>query len=432
MTLITTNHRNMAYYPQQCDSYFVECDGDRGRRYRDLIREEERQAKRSVQVAIAEHLSNVDSNEYRSDHLRAMEKMEVSAQKQKAFAWPLSSCRHQLETLPDVANIDIQTEIQWYMRPYLLDFLIEANTAFGLLPETLFLTINVLDRYCSRRIVYKKHYQLVGCSALLIASKYGDRKDRVPTIRELKGMCCGLYEDNMFTQLEWHVLQTLNWAIGHPSIDNFLQLAVEHVQYDPEVEHMANYISEMALFQKEFVSKRPSNMARASLALARCILNRPQELNTVWAGQFDSQTLVALSQELHRPSAILSRKYASAPLSRVSITLDDFVTQQAALSKFNNTPPTPPAVDTCSDVFEKSGYGQGPATADKKANVPSYNNGCPTPPDTPTNQEYFSKPVPMRTQYPPTPSSIPQHTFNPQVTLPPFSTFAARSCTAVY
>ena len=68
----------MAYYPQQCDSYFVDCDGDRGRRYRDLLREEERQAKRSVQVAIAEHLSNIDSKEYRSDHLRAMEEMEVS------------------------------------------------------------------------------------------------------------------------------------------------------------------------------------------------------------------------------------------------------------------------------------------------------------------------------------------------------------------
>ena len=418
----------MAYYPQQCDSYFVDCDGDRGRRYRDLLREEERQAKRSVQVAIAEHLSNIDSNEYRSDHLRAMEEMEVSSISTLCILGPFTYC-YQLETLPDVANIDIQTEIQWYMRPYLLDFLIEAHAAFGLLPETLFLTINILDRYCSRRIVYKKHYQLVGCSALLIASKYGDRKDRVPTIRELKGMCCGLYEEDMFTQMEWHVLQTMNWVIGHPSIDNFLQLAVEHVQYDPEVEHMANYISEIALFQKDFVSKRPSDMARASLALARCILNRPQEMNTAWAGQFDSQTLVALSQELHRPSTILSRKYASAHLSRVSITLADFVASQIAL---NNAPPTPPAIDTSVNVFEKSGFANPPVTPDKNGSWPSYNNGCPTPPDTPTNQEHFSKPVPMRTQYPFTPSSVPQKRFNPKVTLPPFSTFAARSCTEVY
>ena len=196
------------------------------------------------------------------------------------------------------------------MRPYLLDFLIEAHTAFGLLPETLFLTINLLDRYCSRRVVYKKHYQLVGCSALLIASKYGDRKDRVPTIKELKSMCCALYDDDMFTQMEWHVLQTLDWTVGHPTIDSFLQLALEHIPYDPEVEHMACYISEIAMFQKEFVSKPPSDMARTSLALARCILARPQAPHAEWAAQYNPQTLVMLSQSLHRPSAVLSRKYA--------------------------------------------------------------------------------------------------------------------------
>jgi hypothetical protein len=69
----------------------------------------------------------------------------------------------------------MQREIQWFMRPYLIDFLIEAHSAFSLLPETLFLTVNLLDRYCSKRVVYKQHYQLVGCAALLIAAKYGDK-----------------------------------------------------------------------------------------------------------------------------------------------------------------------------------------------------------------------------------------------------------------
>ena len=110
------------------------------------------------------------------------------------------------------------------MRPYLLDFLVEAHAAFQLLPETLFLAVNLLDRYCSRRVVYKRHYQLVGCAALLISAKYGDKKDRVPTVRELKSMCCALYDDEMFTQMEWHVLQTLNWAVGHTTVDAFLQM----------------------------------------------------------------------------------------------------------------------------------------------------------------------------------------------------------------
>ncbi len=293
--------------------------------------------------------------------------------------------------MPDVASIDIQTEIQWFMRPYLLDFLIEAHTAFGLLPETLFLTINLLDRYCSKRVVYKKHYQLVGCSALLIASKYGDRKDRVPTIKELKNMCCSLYDDDMFTQMEWHVLQTLDWTIGHPTIDSFLQLALENI-YDREVEHLATYISEIAMFQKEFVSKRPSDMARTSLALARCILSRPQALHGEWAAQYDPQTLVTLSQQLHQPSTVLSRKYATAQLSRVSSILDDFLARHASIARGYAAPLTPPA-ETSTESLRHQIPAKGiPVTPTKPQFHPNVNNGCPTPPITPTNDQYFAGP----------------------------------------
>jgi cyclin B len=40
------------------------------------------------------------------------------------------------------------------------------------MPETLFLTTNVMDRYLNTEIVERKNLQLVGMTALLIASKY--------------------------------------------------------------------------------------------------------------------------------------------------------------------------------------------------------------------------------------------------------------------
>ncbi|PNP44444.1 hypothetical protein TGAMA5MH_03790 [Trichoderma gamsii] len=86
------------------------------------------------------------------------------------------------ETSPDVDLIDKQPDIEWDTRPHLINFLIEAHAAFALLPETLFLAVNLLDRYCSRRVVYGRQYLLVGCAALLIAAKYNDKKDRVPKI----------------------------------------------------------------------------------------------------------------------------------------------------------------------------------------------------------------------------------------------------------
>ena len=235
--------------------------------------------------------------------------------------------------MPDIQSIEIQTEIQWFMRPYLLDFLLEAHHAFQLLPETLHLAVNLLDRYCSRRVVYKRHYQLVGCAALLIAAKYGDRKERVPTIRELKSMCCSLYDDDMFTQMEWHVLQTLNWIVGHPTVTSFLELALTEVSFDPELEHMSWYITELALYHKDFIPVRPSVMARSALALARCILARPQSRFSDWSARYDSQVVLNLSNYLNQPSQALLRKYQSPHLSSVSTTIEVFLHHQAMLAQ---------------------------------------------------------------------------------------------------
>lgn len=298
------------------------------------------------------------------------------------------------------------------MRPYLLDFLIEAHTAFDLLPETLFLAINLLDRYCSRRVVYKRHYQLVGCSALLIAAKYGDRKENVPTIRELKKMCCSLYDEEMFTQMEWHVLQTLQWVIGHPTIDNFHQLALEGFEYDAEVEHMATYISEIAMFHKEFIAKRPSDMARSSLALARCILNRAMPVQSDWSSKYDSQTLITLSQQLHRPSTVLHRKYSSPRLARVSGILEEFLARQASIARCNvAAPPTPP-YEVSNNPLTKSGISNTPVMGQQ---LPNAMNGQLTPPITPTNVENFpTYGAGVGAYRPMTPSSSGHHTQMPR------------------
>lgn len=355
-------HRPSSSY-QPCDSFFVETYDD-FRVPRMDPKEHARLIARERQYAIADELSKLTSDELREDIVSHMLDMEAT-------------------TLPDVESIDIQTEIQWFMRPYLLDFLIEAHTAFQLLPTTLFLTINLLDRYCSKRVVYKRHYQLVGCAALLIAAKYGDKKDRVPTIKELKSMCCSLYDDDMFIQMEWHVLQTLGWTIGHPTVDSFLQVAVMDSPYEPEVEHLALYILEIALFHREFVSKPPSDLARASLALSRCILNRPQPRHTEWAAQYDSMTLVGLSQQLHQPSQVLARKYSSAHYSRVSKLLEQFLARQASISSY--TPPSPP-----SEVSAESK----PYNGDIGLATPQKNNhlsdmaGYLTPPITPENEAF--------------------------------------------
>ncbi|KAI9755463.1 MAG: hypothetical protein M1815_004960 [Lichina confinis] len=288
------------------------------------LRDRARLIARERQLAIADDMNDAVVDTYMDDIRQHLEEME-------------------LVTLPDVASIDLQCEIRWYMRPFLLDFLIEAHAAYTLRPQTLFLAVNLMDRYCSTRVVFKRHYQLLGCAALLVAAKFGDRKDRVPTLDDLQSLCCSTYDHGMFLQLEWHLLQTVDWVIGHPTVDAFLMMATADAEYDPELEHMALYIAEMAMFSRDFVSVLPSVMARTTLAMANMILGRPHGAQNAWAAEYDQYLLYSLSHNLERPSLALSRKYASPMFSSVAVTLEGFMAHQAALAEAQAGPAQPAA-----------------------------------------------------------------------------------------
>ena len=284
------------------------------------------------------------------------------------------------------------------MRPYLLDFLIEAHAAFRLLPETLHLAINLLDRYCSKRVVYKRHYQLVGCASLFIAAKYGDKKEKVPTVRELKSMCCSLYDDEMFIQMEWHVLQTLDWTVGAPTIDGFLQIALGEHRHDIELQHMAWFLCEIALFHKAFVSCLPSVLARSALALARLILGRQKADEYSWAATFDPLVMVSLSQHLQGPSQVLSHKYGSSQFSFVSNTLKELLDRQAAMAR-GYAPLTPPC-----EVKSERYYSNTPQTPQKPRFPGMAPEGVLTPPITPNGECFVGPDKYLPSQYPPTPT----------------------------
>ena len=185
----------------------------------------------------------------------------------------------QTKTMANAELIDQQPELRWHMRSYLVDFLVEIHLQHRLRPETLYLALNIVDRYISKRIVFKKHYQLVGCAALWIAAKFEDAKDRVPTLPELVEMCCNAYDEKAFVQMERHVLQTIQWAVGHPSAEAWLRLAcVTGSLEDARTQHLARFLMELTLFHREFIQFYASDLSLASLLLARHMLGKSRRV----------------------------------------------------------------------------------------------------------------------------------------------------------
>ena len=58
------------------------------------------------------------------------------------------------------------------MRAILMSWLIEVHLKYQLQPETLYITVNLIDRYCQKKRVPRSEYQLLGVGAMLVACKY--------------------------------------------------------------------------------------------------------------------------------------------------------------------------------------------------------------------------------------------------------------------
>lgn len=55
--------------------------------------------------------------------------------------------------LPRNGYMSTQLDINEKMRAILIDWLVDVNVKFRLVPETLFMTVNLIDRYLSQRTV---------------------------------------------------------------------------------------------------------------------------------------------------------------------------------------------------------------------------------------------------------------------------------------
>jgi hypothetical protein len=167
---------------------------------------------------------------------------------------------------------DKQEDITWRMRGILMDWLIEIHVKFRLLPETIFLAANIIDRFCSVRGVSIVKYQLMGITALFIASKY--EEIICPSMNNFLFMTDGGYTDDEFLKAERYVLQMIQWDLSYPNPINFLRRISKADNYDVQSRTVAKYLMELTIVDRHFLACPPSLIAAAAAWLARKVLNR--------------------------------------------------------------------------------------------------------------------------------------------------------------
>ena len=168
--------------------------------------------------------------------------------------------------MPPANYMSKQTDINSRMREILIDWLVEVHLKFKLQLETLYLTVNIIDRFLARRAVSRTKLQLVGCTAMLIASKY--EEIYAPEVRDFVYISDKAYTREQILAMESIMLNTLSFNLTVPSALRFAQRWAKVAGADTTCKHLINYLLELTLQDSKFLKYPPSYAASAATFLA--------------------------------------------------------------------------------------------------------------------------------------------------------------------
>lgn len=175
-------------------------------------------------------------------------------------------------SIPNPQYMAHQDDLEWKTRGILIDWLVEVHTRFGLLPETLFLAVNIVDRFLSAKVVQLDRLQLVGITAMFIAAKYEEVLS--PHIGNFRHIADDGFSEAEILSAERFVLATLNYDLSYPNPMNFLRRISKADNYDIRSRTIGKYLMEISLLDHRLMAYRPSHVAAAAMYLARLILER--------------------------------------------------------------------------------------------------------------------------------------------------------------
>ncbi|CAH2051423.1 unnamed protein product [Thlaspi arvense] len=164
-----------------------------------------------------------------------------------------------------------QIDLNEKMRAILIDWLIEVHDKFDLMNETLFLTVNLIDRFLSKKAVLRKKLQLVGLVALLLACKYEEVS--VPVVEDLVLISDKAYTRNDVLEMEKLMLSTLQFNVSLPTQYPFLKRFLKAAQAEKKCEILASFLIELALVEYEMLRFPPSLLAATAVYTAQSTLD---------------------------------------------------------------------------------------------------------------------------------------------------------------
>lgn len=158
-------------------------------------------------------------------------------------------------------------QINHKMRTILIDWINEVHYQFKLEIDTYHMTVSIIDRYLQLITdTPKKELQLVGVTAMFIASKYEELFP--PEISDFAYITDDTYKKKQILEMERQIVKVLNFHLGKPLPTHFLRRFSKAAKAADKNHLVAKYLIELASIDYGTAHFKPSEIAAAALYIS--------------------------------------------------------------------------------------------------------------------------------------------------------------------
>lgn len=192
----------------------------------------------------------------------------------------------------------VQNDITHNMRSILVDWLVEVGEEYKLSSQTLFLTVNYIDRLLGLVSVNRNKLQLLGITCMLVGAKYEEIYP--PSIDEFVYISDNTYSRREVLSMESVLLTSLQFNLAAPTPWEFTRRFCSAGNIDDKVKHLSFFLTELIMLYPAYLKHRPSILAAASIFLALYTLfQTPWTTSLFRASGFTEDALIDCVKDMH-------------------------------------------------------------------------------------------------------------------------------------
>lgn len=162
-----------------------------------------------------------------------------------------------------------EKDVSFEMRSLLIDWFIAIHDKLSLCDDTLYLGIFLIDRFLDGRSISTNKLQLVGITALFIASKFEEVIS--PDLNSFIELTDHSFSEIEIKKAEKYMLYTLDYQIKYVNPLYFLRRVSKANNYEKKSRKMAKYFLELMTLHKEFYKFKKNVTCTTAMYLSRKI-----------------------------------------------------------------------------------------------------------------------------------------------------------------